>query len=157
MKHLTHLAQINIAKLKYDVDDSRVGDFVAGLDFINGIAEKAEGFVWRYQDDSGNATAMQAFPDPRIIVNLSVWKDVETLERFVWKTVHVRFYNRRDDWFDKLDGNHFVMWRVAKGHIPTVEEAKQRLDHFNEHGPSDFAFGWETIPQAKLWKSKRCA
>jgi hypothetical protein len=33
----------------------------------------------------------------------------------------------------------------------------QHLDHLKAHGPSDYAFGWERIPAAQLWKTARCA
>ncbi len=49
------------------------------------------------------------FPDRRIMaVNLSVWESVEALERFVWQTVHKRFYGRRAEWFEHFDGPHLT-------------------------------------------------
>ena len=75
----------------------------------------AKGFVWRLADDSGNATGFRPFPDPQMAVNLSVWDSVEALEQFVWQTVHKRFYGRRPEWFDTMDGPHFVMWWVPAG------------------------------------------
>ena len=90
-------------------------------------------------------------------MNLSVWQSVEALERYVWQTVHKRFYGRRHEWFDKMDGPYFVMWWVPKGHRPTVQEAIERLQNLKLSGPSDFAFGWESLPSAQLWKTSRCA
>ena len=107
-----HLAQLNIARLKYPFEDPRVADFAANLDRVNGIAERSEGFVWRLQDDGGDATGIQAFDDPAIIVNMSVWRDPETLERFVWNTIHKAFYRRRAEWFGLMEAQHFVMWWV---------------------------------------------
>ena len=78
-------------------------------------------------------------------VNLSVWESVEALERFVWQTVHKRFYGRRPEWFDSMDGPHFVMWWVPAGHRPPLIEAKERLEHLAAHGPSEHAFGWESV------------
>jgi hypothetical protein len=49
------------------------------------------------------------------------------------------------------------MWWIPEGHVPTLEEAKQRLDHYIANGPSEFAFGWAELPSAKLWQEKRCA
>jgi hypothetical protein len=71
--------------------------------------------------------------------------------------VHKRFYGRRPEWFEKLDWPHFVMWWVPAGHRPTPIEAKERLDHLAAHGPSDYAFGWESMPAAQLWKTARCS
>jgi Domain of unknown function (DUF3291) len=154
---MLHLAQLNIGRVRYPLDDPRMADFVNNLDRVNAIAEHTPGFVWRLQDDSGNATAIHAFDDPRMLLNMSVWESVEALERFVWQTVHKRIYGRRPEWFEPLDRPHFVVWRVSVGHRPDVAEAKGRLEHLWAHGPSDHAFGWESVPSAQLWKTARCA
>jgi hypothetical protein len=41
--------------------------------------------------------------------------------------------------------HHFVMWWIEDDHIPTLEEAMQRLAHLQEHGSSDHAFGWDAV------------
>ena len=152
-----HLAELNIGRLLHPLDDPRMADFADNLDRVNGIADRSEGFVWRLKGDSGNATGIQAFDDPRIIINISLWDSVEALERYVWQTVHKRFYGRRHEWFDKMDGPYFVMWWVPSGHRPTVQEALERLQSLKDNGPNDFAFGWESLPAAQLWKAARCA
>jgi hypothetical protein len=157
MTETKRLAQLNIGRLRYPTDDPRMADFMNNLDFVNGIAERTPGFVWRLKDDSGNATAIRPFADPDMAVNLSVWEGIEALERFVWQTVHKRFYGRRQEWFAQMEGPHLVMWWVAAGLLPTVAEAKERLEYLAAHGPSDHAFGWESIPAAQLWKTARCA
>jgi hypothetical protein len=89
-------------------------------------------------------------------VNMSVWETVEQLETYVWKTVHQRFYNRKAEWFEKMSRHYFVMWFVEEGHIPTLDEAKERLAHLEAHGNSDHAFGWDHLEHIKLWQSQRC-
>jgi hypothetical protein len=152
-----HLAELNIGRVRYPLDDPRMAGFVDNLELVNGLAERSEGFIWRLKDDSGNATSIHAFDDSRIILNISVWESVEALERYVWQTVHKRFYGRRHEWFDKMDGAYFVMWWVPAGHRPTVQEAVERLQSLRQDGPSDVAFGWESLPSALLWKTGRCA
>jgi hypothetical protein len=152
-----HLAQLNIGRIRYAIDDPRMADFTNNLALVNGLAERSPGFVWRYTDDSGNATGTRPLPDPNIIVNMSVWENIESLERFVWQTVHKRFYGRKHEWFEKLSGPNFVLWWIAAGRQPTVQEAIARLDHLRDHGASDYAFGWEHAASAQLWKSARCA
>jgi hypothetical protein len=152
-----HLAQLNIGRLRYEVDDPRMADFVNNLALINGIAERTPGFVWRYEDVSGAAIETRPYEsDPRMAINLSVWESVEALERFVWQTVHKRFYGRRGEWFEHMDDAYFVMWWIPPGHRPSVREAIERLDHLKRNGPSDEAFGWESLPAAQLWKTARC-
>ncbi len=91
-----------------------------------------------------------------MLVNMSVWESVEALERFVWATVHKQFYNRKGSWFEQLTTPHFVMWPTPPGHIPDLQEAKTRLEHLQQHGDSDLAFGWSHLPHIKLWISRKC-
>ena len=150
-----HLAQFNIARIKYPLDDPRMAEFVANVDRVNRLAEQIPGFVWRLKDDSGHAMNMTVYGDPRILPNLTVWENVEALERFVFKTVHSRFYARREQWFEPLD-TPLAMWFVPAGHRPSLAEGVERLDHLKSQGASEHAFGWECLPAAQLWKSARC-
>jgi catalase (peroxidase I) len=153
-----HVAQLNIGRLRYETDDPRMADFMNNLARINALAERSPGFVWRYTDATGNATDTRPYDgDPRMAVNLSVWESVEALETFVWQTVHKRFYSRKAEWFETLDGAYFVLWHVPVGHRPSVQEAIGRLEHLKIHGPSEHAFGWQDVASAKLWRSARCA
>ena len=153
-----HLAQLNIGRLRHETDDPRMADFMNNLARVNAIAERSPGFVWRYTDATGNATDTRPFEgDPRMAINLSVWESVEALEKFVWQTVHTRFYARKTEWFEKLDGAYFVLWHVPAGRRPSVAEAIGRLEHLKAHGPSEHAFGWQAVASAKLWRSARCA
>ena len=152
-----HLAQLNIARLKYPLDDQRVAGFVDNLDRVNAIAERSPGFVWRLVGDGNDATDIDAFGDPAVIVNMSVWSDAESLENFVWKTVHRQIYQRRAEWFEAMASHHFVMWWVDPGHEPSVDEARERLASLDAHGNTDQAFDWSHLPGVKLWQSQRCA
>ena len=152
-----HLAELNIGRIRHPLDDPRMADFADNLALVNGIAERSSGFVWRFTDASGNATNTRPFEDPLMIVNVSVWENVESLEKYVWQTVHKRFYGRRHEWFDKFEGPYFVMWWVPAGHRSSIQEAVGRLDHLKANGPSEHAFGWESLASAQLWKTARCA
>ena len=152
-----HLAQLNVGHIRYPTDDPRVAEFMNALDSVNALAERSPGFVWRLQSNAGNATDIKLTADPQFIVNLSVWKTPEQLEHFVWNTVHKRFYQKKGNWFEPMQTPHFVMWWIPAGHLPTPEEALVHLAHLTQHGPSDHAFGWESLPNIKLWMSQRCA
>jgi Domain of unknown function (DUF3291) len=151
-----HLAELNIGRFLYPTDDPRMAGFMDNLDRVNALAEHSEGFVWRLKDESNNATSIRPFPDPDMAVNLSVWESAEALEKFVWNTVHARFYNAKGSWFEKAAQPHFVMWTIAAGHIPSLDEAKDRFEHLIENGDSDHAFGWSHLPHIKLWVSRKC-
>jgi hypothetical protein len=152
------IAELNIGRLKYPIDDPRMADFVDNLARVNAMADRMPGFVWRLVGDGSNGGALELrpFPDPMMAVNMSIWQSVEELETYVWKTVHQRFYNRKAEWFETMAKHHFVMWFVEDGHIPTLDEAKERLAHLEAHGNSDHAFGWDHLEHIKLWQSQRC-
>lgn len=152
-----HLAQFNLAWLRYPVDDPRIADFVANLDRVNLAAERMPGFVWRFKDESGNSTGVAIKGDPQLIPNFSVWESADALEKYVWNTVHKFVYARRAEWFEAHEAAYLVMWGVEPGVIPTLEEAIERLEHLREHGPSDYAFGWENLPEVAQWREQRCA
>ena len=138
-----HLAQINIGRLRHPVDDPRSAEFMDNLDPINELAERSPGYVWRLQDDSGNATAIRAFDDETILPNLTVWESLESLKAYVFKTDHGRFLRRRREWFEGMDDLPVVtMWWIPEGHTPTLEEAKERIDHLAVNGPSEYAFSF---------------
>lgn|SRR5262245_23081864 len=149
-----HLAQFNIARIKYPLDDPRMREFVENVERVNGLADKIPGFVWRLQDESGHAMNMRVYNDPTILPNLTVWENVEALERFVWQTLHQRFYARREEWFEPIKTT-LVLWSIAAGHRPEMTEGVARLDDLIAHGPSDYAFSWKELADAKLWKTAR--
>jgi len=138
-----HLAQINIGRLNYSVDDPRMAEFMDNLDPINEVAEASPGFVWRLQDDSGNATAIRAFDDETILPNLTVWESLEALKDYVFKSDHASFLRRRREWFQPMDDMPLLtMWWIPAGHTPTLEEAKDRIDHLAANGPTAHAFSF---------------
>jgi hypothetical protein len=139
-----HLAQINVGRLHHPLDDPRTADFVDNLDRVNALAERSAGFVWRLQDDSGNATSISAFDDPTILINMSVWASVEALEAFAYKTVHDRFVQRRHEWFAPFEGPLLALWWVEAGHVPGTAEGRERLAHLARFGPTAWAFDFGT-------------
>ena len=136
-----HLAQLNIAQLKAPLESPQLADFVANLERINALAEAAPGFVWRLQDEEGDATAIRPFGG-EVLVNMSVWQDVQSLSDYVYKGAHTEMLKRRREWFDKVEQAHQVLWWVPAGHCPDVREAAERLAHLREHGPSAYAFSF---------------
>jgi heme-degrading monooxygenase HmoA len=151
---MRHLAQLNVGRLVAETDDPRVAEFMAALDRVNGLGKRMPGFVWM-MPGRGN-TDVKIDGDPRYVSNLTVWEGVEQLEHFVWNTVHRQFYERRREWFEVLGEQHLVMWWVSAGHRPGLDEALARLDHLRAHGPSDHAFGWAWLNEARLWRARSC-
>lgn len=141
-----HLAELNIGRLIAPTDDPRVADFMNNLDRINGLGKKMPGFVWMMEGSgepgTGNTEAT-IDDDPQFVSNLTVWEDLQSLSTFVYDTIHKRFMDRRREWFEVLSDQHFVMWQVAPGHQPTLNEALARLELRRGQGDSPEAFGWD--------------
>jgi len=135
-----HLAQINVGRAVAPLDDPQLAEFMNRLDEINALADDAPGFVWRLQSDSGNATDILISDDPRFIINMSVWQDVESLFEFVYRTNHTDVMAKRRSWFEKPDGPYMVLWWVPAGHQPTPQEGMRRLALLKKDGPTSRAF-----------------
>jgi hypothetical protein len=133
------LAQLNIALMKEPLESPRMADFVANLDRINALAESSPGFVWRLQTEGGDATALRPLGEDTL-VNVSVWRDVASLNKYVYGSAHVEVMRRRKEWFERMREAWVVLWWVAKGHRPTVSEAIAKLELLRAIGPSKDAF-----------------
>jgi hypothetical protein len=134
------LAQFNLGRIRGPVDSEVMREFMAALDEINALAERSAGFVWRFKTDSGNATSVVAFSDPLILVNLSVWTDVESLRNYVYQSDHGRFFARRASWFERMEGPQLALWWVPAGTVPTIEDGKARLAALAGKGETPWAF-----------------
>jgi hypothetical protein len=140
-----HLAQINIGRLVAPIDDPQIAGFVAQLGPINSLADAAPGFVWRLQSTSGNATDIVYSDDPFVIINMSVWTSVEALRDFVYATRHLDVFRDRAKWFEKMDKPHYCLWWIPAGRIPTVAEGRERLEHYQQRGPTPFSFWFSKL------------
>lgn len=149
-----HIAQINIGRLLAPISDPRIADFVAQLEPVNALADAAPGFVWRLQSSSGNATDVTYNDDPLMLVNMSVWESVEALRDFTYTSRHVEVFRDRTLWFEKMTQPHYCLWWVAEGHIPTVAEGRDRLEHYQQHGATPFAFWFGKLFPAPLQEPK---
>jgi hypothetical protein len=138
-----HLAQINIGRLVAPIDDPQIAEFVAQLDPVNRLAEASPGFVWRLQSASGNATDVPYNDDPSILVNMSVWESIDALKDFVYRSQHLEVLKDRKKWFVKMNLPHYCLWWIPEGHIPTVAEGRERMEHYQSHGSTPYSF-WFT-------------
>ncbi len=155
-----HLAELNVGRLLAPTGDPRVAEFMANLERVNGLGKRMPGFVWMMEGsgEPGTGNTENAIgDDPQFVANLTVWEDVQSLEKFVWGTIHKQFYERRQEWFEVLGQMHFAMWWVPAGHKPSLDEAVERLEHLRSNGPSDHAFGWNELKQATQWRNNVCA
>ena len=167
-----HLAQLNVGTARGATDSPMMAGFMAGVEPVNALADAAPGFVWRLQDGDGpGATALRPC-GPDLMVNMSVWETLAALRDFVYRNgPHLDYMRRRREWFHRLSEQHFVLWWVPAGHIPTLDEALSRLELLRRNGPSPLAFtfreihgpaflpcqpgrrpGWQSRSGAYFWK-----
>lgn len=151
-----HLAQINVGKARHAMTDARMDGFTSRIEAINAVADRASGFVWRLQSESGNALDIIVTDDPLFNINISVWENLESFENFVWKTAHAKVYSGKAAWFEHSQIAITALWWVPIGHTPTPAEGLERLHHLRAHGPSATAFSWESLPNVALWQANRC-
>jgi hypothetical protein len=148
-----HLAQFNIARIRYPLDDPRMKEFVDNIDLVHRVADRIGGLVHRVQaEGEKDATSIVVFGDKTIVPNLTVWKDYDSLKKFVFQTMHKRFFDKKEQWFDntKLGMPTNVMWYVNEGTIPTMQDGEKRLTSLANYGNSDWAFDWRYLDHAKI-------
>ena len=134
------LAQLNIGIIKGAMDSPVMADFAAGLARINALAERSPGYIWRLQTEEGDATAIRPFENENLLVNMSVWRDVDALRRYVYHSEHVELMRRRREFFERMPQAFLVLWWVPSGHRPDITEAMTRLAMLRERGAGPLAF-----------------
>jgi hypothetical protein len=134
------IAQYNYARARAEPSEAEMAGFTTRLDEINTLADKSEGFVWRLKTERGDAIDIRPYDDPLMLITLSVWRGIEPLREYVYRGDHAGLLRRREEWFEEPDGIYLVLWWVPRGHIPDVEEGKERLEHLIKHGPTPYAF-----------------
>ena len=119
------LAQVNVARMiGTSLEDPIMKEFTTNLDKVNELAESAPGFVWRWKDEAENSGG-GVFIDSSIIVNISVWEDVETLETFTYKTFHAQFVRRRKEFFCILGRHTMPYGGPRKVHFRACSNARK--------------------------------
>jgi hypothetical protein len=151
------LAQLNIGIIKGPMDSPIMAEFAANLARINALADASPGFVWRLQTEAGDATAIRPFENENMLLNMSVWRDADSLRRFVYRSAHSDILRRRREWFEPIRQAILVLWWVPEGHRPSVEEAIARLTLLREKGATPEAFTFrQTFPPPDAPATSRC-
>lgn len=129
--------------------DARMAEFVAAIAGINADADVAPGFIWRMPEYLLEQDAIEVKGQGNLLVNMSLWHDVDALRTFTYKSSdHLDALRRRRDWFERLDVPNYVMWWVPEGDLPTVSEGRRRLALLAEKGPTPEAFHFNAIQPA---------
>ena len=130
-----HLVHANIAEMRADMDDPLMAGFVARIDAIDALASETPGFIAQpTPPDEG-----RIYP-ARMLLNISIWESVESLQRFTYSGRHAEAYVNRAEWFFQTEGPNYVLYWALAGQIPTEAEIKARIDYLAQHGPTPHAF-----------------
>lgn len=133
------IAQLNLARMLTSLEDPSMKDFVDNVPRINDLGMNTPGFVWILKGESGDATGLRPFGED-VLINLTVWESIDALYQYAYYSEHVEFFRRRKEWFRHDGVAMVVLWWVPEGHQPTIEEARERIDHLRTHGPTPYAF-----------------
>lgn len=132
------IAQINVGRMQgVDITDPVMKEFFDNLDKVYTLAESSKGFIWRLKDDGKD---INMYEDVQIIINISVWQNIETLEEFIYKTFHAELLKRRREWFQNFGKASTALWWILKGEFPSVKEAVGKLEYLERNGPSELVF-----------------
>jgi hypothetical protein len=142
-----NLAQVNIARTKAPFDHTAMAGLTSRIAAMNALAESSPGFVWRFISESDEENRLEVFSDyfvpferTQFFFNMSVWKSLEALRHYVFKTEHDAMFRERHSWMDSFSRAHAAMWWLPEDRRPTVAEAKIRLLEVDRRGPSPDAF-----------------
>jgi hypothetical protein len=141
-----HLAQLNIVKMKYEIDAPELAGFFDRMDDLNALADESPGFVWRLDEEEEDAAAIGYFGS-NTLANMSVWESVESLRAYVYRSAHSKVMARRKEWFDRILEAYSVLWWIPACSIPTLDEGGERIDSLRELGPSARAFTFKQVFQ----------
>jgi hypothetical protein len=138
------LAQVNVGRLLAPLDDPLMAGYVALRPTVDSLARRSRGFIWRRTGPGSTSKETDLYDDPMIIANVSVWAGLTEFADFVYRSQHLEVLKRGAEWFDPLDGPHYALWWVRRGHLPSAEEARERMEHLRRHGETPHAFSLTT-------------
>lgn len=112
--------------------------FYNNVDYINSLADNAAGFIWRETEE--DIETLERLWGDNYLYTLSTWDDVASLRNFLYQSAHLEMMKSGRKWFHKLQHARLVLWWVPVNHMPTLQEAHERLIYLYEKGPSYHAF-----------------
>lgn len=136
------IAQMNWGRMRFPLTDRRMSEFAGSLAEVYRLAELHRGFIWRIPDDEAASQLSALNFDDRTSSTVSVWESVEALKEYTFESLHGRYFDRKSEWFEGVEGPQLVIWDVEPASRPTFKEAFDRLEILKQDGPSNFAYGW---------------
>lgn len=139
-----YVAEFNIGFARFPLSDPRMSDYVNNFDRVCRIVDSQDELIWRPPNpgEPGHVNQVPAYEDELIIVGMSVWRSIDAMIEFVYKSDHARFLRRRAEFFEDFPPNRHrqALWWILPDTIPTPQEGRRRLEHLDLNGPTPFAF-----------------
>jgi hypothetical protein len=89
-----------------------------------------------------------------VLVNFSVWRDVESLNKYVYKSGPCEIMRRRKEWFERMREHGSSCGGSPRAIRPTVSEAIARLELLRAKGPTQEAFT-SSVPSCRRMPRNR--
>ena len=147
-----YLAQANVAQFRHPISDNRMMEMRERIEEMNQLAEESDGFVWPFGDGGTDEFEtsiferyLRPFDQERLFFNMSVWKDVDSLKNYVYRSAHSRMLNDSHLWMEEIPIPSLVLWWVEEDEVPTVSDALQRFVNLKRFGSSSRAFNFRKI------------
>ena len=124
----------------------RIASVYASAEGSLGFFARSERNVHTLEHSWGPVIAPRCTPEGvslnELAMALSLWRDMESVAAFAYRSAHGEALSHRTDWFRKGSWPVYVAWWVDENHTPNWTEAADRLDHLHVNGstPSAFTF-----------------
>jgi hypothetical protein len=140
------VAHLNVIRFRFQRDAPGMVDFRRATGAVLAVAERAPGFLWRLPEGDpapANDPVRVFGTGDRLGVELSVWATAWALDQFTHQSLHGVYLRRRAEWAEPLGVPSYVIWPVAEGHLPTLEEGRDKLAMLTAEGPGALAFDFD--------------
>ena len=124
---VVHLAQVRVARLLAPLDDPIMREFVAAVGPVERLAAASPGFVWRLADEGGHGECVQPDDGGPVFVNVTLWRDYDSLHVFTYWSPHAKHLKRRSRWFAATAQPSTALRWVPAGTRPSLDDALLRL------------------------------
>ncbi len=146
---MTFLCQYNVALLRHAFHAPEMATFRDRLGELHEQAREEFDYVGRYEGEHSAEGYIMPHPNwPRLMGNLTAWRSLAALRRYVFESPgHREMMQRKREWFDKMPEDLRPYNVLYVSDRIDLEEAKARLDMVQRLGPTALAFTWKEAHQ----------
>jgi hypothetical protein len=129
--------------LREDKGSERTKAFYRRMPAVFKLAEGTPGFLDRREDGDfafGPPRFYRKGEHVRAPQTLSLWRDVPSLRVFVKNPAHAEVLAEASEWLINPEWPSYVAWWVDDHHVPSWQEAWEKLALLHDNGPTAEAF-----------------